>query len=54
MHISKQKRVKKLSDRPKNLLDANGVDRVYFDIAMLPEDSWESELKVSDYEMERL
>ena len=52
MHISKQKRVKKFPDRLKNSLNVIEVDRFDIDKAMLPEDSWGSELKVSDYEWE--
>ncbi|CAH0475909.1 unnamed protein product [Peronospora belbahrii] len=37
---------------PENLLVAEDVDRVNFDEAMLPEDSWEGDLEISEYEGE--
>ena len=40
VHISKLKRMKIFPDRPQNQLQVGEADRLDFDEAMLPEDSW--------------
>ena len=54
VHISKLKRVKVFPDRPYNSLTVEEGDRVDFDEAMLPEDSWERSLESDEFEVEKI
>ena len=54
VHLSKLKRVKTFPERPKDQLTMNGADRLDFDEALLPEDSWESDLEEGEYEVEEI
>jgi hypothetical protein len=54
VHVSKLKRVRTFPDRPKNQLNVEEVDRVDFDEAMLPEDSWERPLDENEFEVEKI
>uniref|UniRef100_A0AAV1VCY7 Uncharacterized protein n=1 Tax=Peronospora matthiolae TaxID=2874970 RepID=A0AAV1VCY7_9STRA len=39
-------------ERPKDQLTKNEADRLDFDEALLPEDSWEGDLEEGDYKVE--
>ena len=54
VHISKLKQVRNFSDRPTNTLKIPEEDRVDFDEAILPEDSWEGELEDEEFEVEKI
>ncbi|KAE9270066.1 hypothetical protein PR003_g30953 [Phytophthora rubi] len=54
VHVSKLKPVRMLSDRPTVTLTAGNEDRLDFDEALLPEDSWDQELEEGEYEVERI
>ena len=54
VHISKLKQVRNFPDRPTNTLRMPEEDRVDFDEAILPEDSWEGELEDDEFEVERI
>ena len=54
VHISKLKRVKIFPDRPKNQWNVEEADRLDFDEAMLPEDSWERTLDKDEFEVEKI
>ena len=45
VHVSKLKPVRVFPERPANLLNVEEADRVDFDEALLPEDSWEGDLE---------
>ena len=54
VHIYKLKRVKIFSDRPRNQLNVEEADRLDYDEAMLPEDSWERTLDEDEFEVETI
>ena len=54
VHISKLKRVKNFLERPRNQLKVEEADRLDFDEAMLPEDSWERTLDKDEFEVEKI
>ena len=54
VHVSKLKQVKVFPDRPKNQLTLYEADRMDFDEALLPEDSWEGDLDVNEFEVDRI
>ncbi|OWZ00441.1 reverse transcriptase, partial [Phytophthora megakarya] len=54
VHLSKLKLVKAFPDRPTCTLLVDEEDRVDFDEALLPEDSWETPLGEDEYEVERI
>ncbi|OWZ15964.1 hypothetical protein PHMEG_00010312 [Phytophthora megakarya] len=54
VHVSKLKPVRYFPDRPKLELAVSEDDRVDFDEALLPEDSWERELDEDEYEVEEI
>ena len=41
-------------ERPANLLNVEKADRVDFDEALLPEDSWEGDLEEGEFEVEKI
>ena len=54
MHVLKLKRVRQIPDLPTRSMNAEEVDRVDLDEAMLPDDSWESDLEVTVYEVRKI
>ena len=54
VHISKLKRVELFPDRAQNQLQVRKADRLDFDEAMLPEDSWGSTLHEDEFEVEKI
>ncbi|KAE8987752.1 hypothetical protein PR003_g27156 [Phytophthora rubi] len=54
VHVSKLKPVRMFPDRPTVTLTAGNEDRLDFDEALLPEDSWDKELEEGEYEVERI
>ncbi|OWY92487.1 reverse transcriptase, partial [Phytophthora megakarya] len=54
VHLSKLKLVKAFPDRPTCTLLVDEEDRVDFDEALLPEDSWETPLGEDEFEVERI
>ncbi|KAE8888448.1 hypothetical protein PF005_g20774 [Phytophthora fragariae] len=54
VHVSKLKPVRMFPDRPTVTLTAGNEDRLDFDEALLPEDSWDQELEEGEYEVERI
>ncbi|KAE9272457.1 hypothetical protein PR003_g30196 [Phytophthora rubi] len=54
VHVSKLKLVKQFSDRPSVEVVVPESNRVDFDEAFLPEDSWEQDLADDEYEVERI
>ncbi|KAL4128411.1 hypothetical protein PRIC2_007399 [Phytophthora ramorum] len=54
VHVSKLKLVKEFPDRPLVQLVVDNVDRLDFDEALLPEDSWISDLGSDEYEVEKI
>ena len=54
VHVSKLKSVRVFTERPANLLNVEEADRVDFDEALLPEDSWEGDLKEGEFEVEKI
>ncbi|OWZ05874.1 LOW QUALITY PROTEIN: hypothetical protein PHMEG_00021957 [Phytophthora megakarya] len=54
VNISKIKLVKIFPDRPVARLDGSEEDRVDFDEALLPEDSWIQDRDPDEYEVERI
>ncbi|GMF41751.1 unnamed protein product [Phytophthora fragariaefolia] len=52
--VSKLKLVRRFPDRPHVELVTDGVDRLDFDEALLPEDSWESALAEDELEVEQI
>lgn len=52
VYVSKLKRVKSFPDRPQNLLTVDEGNRVDFDEALLPEDSWDKELGDDEFEVD--
>ncbi|OWY90398.1 hypothetical protein PHMEG_00041486 [Phytophthora megakarya] len=54
VHLSKLKRVRAFPDRPTCTLLVEEEDRVDFDEALLPEDSWETPLGEDEFEVERI
>ena len=49
MHISKLKLVRKFRDRPIARLQVEVTERLDFDGALIPEDSWEGNLAEGEY-----
>ncbi|POM71031.1 Reverse transcriptase [Phytophthora palmivora] len=54
VHLSKLKSVRTFPDRPKTMLTTDEADRVDFNEAFLPEDSWERPLDADEYEVEEI
>ena len=54
VHVSKLKPVRVFPERPANLLNVEEADRVDFDEALLPEDSWEGDLEEGEFEVEKI
>ncbi|GMG16918.1 unnamed protein product [Phytophthora fragariaefolia] len=54
VHVSKLKLVRRFPDRSQVELVSDGVDRLDFDEALLPEDSWEAMLAEDEFEVERI
>ena len=54
VHIFELKRVNTYPDRPRNQLNVEEADRLDFDEAMLPEDSWERILNEDEFEAEKI
>ena len=54
VHVSKIKRVRIYTDRPRNHLNVEEADRLDFDEAMLPEDIWERTLDEDEFEAETI
>ena len=54
VHVSKLKLVKKFPGRPMERLRVNDADRVDFDEALLPEDSWVGDLAEDEFEVEKI
>ncbi|OWZ02252.1 hypothetical protein PHMEG_00026218 [Phytophthora megakarya] len=54
VHVSKIKLVKVFPDRPVTRLNGTEGDRVDFDEALLPEDSWIRDRDPDEYEVERM
>uniref|UniRef100_A0AAV1U787 Chromo domain-containing protein n=1 Tax=Peronospora matthiolae TaxID=2874970 RepID=A0AAV1U787_9STRA len=54
VRLSKLKKVKTFPERPKDQLTIDEGDRLDFDEALLPEDSWESDLEEGEYEVEEI
>ena len=54
VHLSKLKKVKTFPERPKDQLTIDETDRLDFDEALLPEDSWENDLEEGEYEVEEI
>ncbi|KAE8980235.1 hypothetical protein PR001_g24332 [Phytophthora rubi] len=52
VHVSKLKPVRVFPDRPTAILTTDDEDRLDFDEALLPEDSWDQELEEGEYEVE--
>ncbi|POM72744.1 Hypothetical protein PHPALM_10497 [Phytophthora palmivora] len=51
VHVSKIKPVRQFPDRPKTRLTIQDQDRIDFDEALLPEDSWIRDLDNDEYEV---
>ena len=51
VHVSKLKLVRLFPDRPMERLRVSEVDRVDFDEAILPEDSWVGDLAEDEFEV---
>ncbi|KAE8987054.1 hypothetical protein PF005_g17027 [Phytophthora fragariae] len=54
VHVSKLKLVRQFPDRPGTELMVDEADRLDFDEALLPEDSWSTPLGEDEYEVERI
>ena len=54
VHISKLKRVRIFPDRPTNVLTTEETARFDFDEALLPEDSWKTDLEHDEFEVEKI
>ncbi|KAG6606491.1 reverse transcriptase [Phytophthora cinnamomi] len=54
VHVSKLKLVKTFPDRPQIRLTVEDTDRLDFDEALLPEDSWIQDLDEDEYEVEKI
>ncbi|OWY91253.1 hypothetical protein PHMEG_00040248, partial [Phytophthora megakarya] len=54
VHVSKIKLVKAFPDRPVARLNGSEEDRVDFDEALLPEDSWIQDRDPDEYEVEQI
>ena len=54
VRVSKLKQVRTFSERPTTRSQIEEVDRVDFDEALLPEDSWEGDLGEDEYEVEKI
>ena len=54
VHVSKLKLVRSFPDLLAAQLEVDETERVDFDEALLPEDSWESELAEGDYEVDSI
>ena len=54
VHVSKLKLVRQYPDRPSTVLVVDETERVDFDEALLPEDSWVAELEDDEYEVEKV
>ncbi|KAG6586714.1 reverse transcriptase [Phytophthora cinnamomi] len=54
VHVSKLKLVKTFPDRPQIRLTVEDTDRLDFDEALLPEDSWIQGLDEDEYEVEKI
>ena len=47
-------RVKNFPDRPRNQLNVEEADRLDFDEALLPEDSWERTFDEDEFEVDKI
>ncbi|KAE8995694.1 hypothetical protein PR002_g19539 [Phytophthora rubi] len=54
VHVSKLKPVREFPDRPDTELTLGEIDRIDFDEALLPEDSWRPDQEAGEYEVERI
>ena len=54
VHLSKLKRLRVFPGRPQEKLVVGEEDRLDFDEALLPEDSWEGELDEGEFEVEKI
>jgi hypothetical protein len=54
VHLSKLKPVRLFPDRPRLALTVDEAERFDFDEALLPEDSWQGDLREGEYEVERI
>jgi hypothetical protein len=54
VHLSKLKPVRLFPDRPYLALTVDEAERFDFDEALLPEDSWQGDLREGEYEVERI
>ncbi|POM65285.1 Hypothetical protein PHPALM_19026 [Phytophthora palmivora] len=54
IHLSNLKSVRTFPDRPKTMLTTDEADRVDFNEAFLPEDSWERPLDADEYQVEEI
>ncbi|KAE8962554.1 hypothetical protein PF011_g29342 [Phytophthora fragariae] len=54
VHVSKLKLVRQFPDRPGTELTVDEAERLDFDEALLPEDSWTTLLGEDEYEVERI
>ncbi|GMF48926.1 unnamed protein product [Phytophthora fragariaefolia] len=54
VHVLKLKLVRHFPDRPEMLLVTAGSDRIDFDEALLPEDSWDAPLGECEFEVEKI
>ncbi|CAI5715525.1 unnamed protein product [Peronospora effusa] len=54
VHISKLKLVRQYTDKPDTVFVVDEAERVDFDVAILPEDSWVAELEDDEYEVEKI
>ena len=54
VHISKLKKVKTYLDRPTHMLRVTEADRIGFDEAIQPKDSWKNNLKDNELEVKKI
>ena len=54
VHLSKLRLVRQYPDRPDTVLVVDETDRVDFDKALLPEESWVVDLEDDEYEVEKI
>uniref|UniRef100_A0AAV1UK42 Chromo domain-containing protein n=1 Tax=Peronospora matthiolae TaxID=2874970 RepID=A0AAV1UK42_9STRA len=54
VHVSKLKLVRVFLERPTGSLIVEEVSRLDFDEALLPEDSWEGNLEVDEFEIDKI
>ncbi|GMF22418.1 unnamed protein product [Phytophthora fragariaefolia] len=54
VHVSKLRLARHFPDRPETQLVTEGSDRLDFDEALLPEDSWDAPLGEGEFEVEKV